>query len=245
MCLAAFLPGGTIMQPDEIRNAWTSNPHGAGFAYIDDGQVKTYRTLSLDKMLRSYDRTLGDGRKDHMVHFRFATHGTRGIENVHPFRVDRHTYVIHNGILSVPAERKRSDTAVFAQDYLAALPPLWFDDPALFDLVESYAIGSKLVVATTHPKAMHNYYIINEDLGSWDESLRWFSNTTYCALPRIPATFTFGQAKKTCAMCGTSDVAPSSDTQTDVCRMCNNCTECNRDTQECLCAYTLDDRIPY
>lgn len=224
------------MQPDEIDLAWSNNPDGAGFSYVSpSGKLEVYRTLELKKLHRAYYRALNDGMLDtgHAVHFRYATHGLKTIVNVHPLRVNKTTVVIHNGVLPVPYEAKRSDTAVFAEDYLAALPPTWFDDAALFDLVESYTVGSKLVVVTNHQKRNHDFYIVNEPSGHWDSDGRWFSNSSYRPYQR---TLTIGsKTNRLCELCSHGLLVVDYERSTVYCEACDTCQNCYDDHATCGC----------
>jgi glutamine amidotransferase len=75
---------------------------------------------------------------------------------------------------------KRSDTRIFAEDTLPKLGGvLALEDENLYRMVEGWATGSKIAVLTTNPKAQYQLYLINENLGHWDDNGVWWSNSSY------------------------------------------------------------------
>lgn len=247
MCLAIYCEAGASCAESDLRTAFEANPDGAGFMFINSGgSLVIEKFLTFDPFIKALTRAWAENPESPFgVHFRYATHGTRGLENVHPFTVDKHTGMLHNGMLPVVMGKgsKRSDTAVFAEDYLAALPSTWFDDPFLFDMVEQYCAGSKLVVLTVHPDAKYSGYIINEHGGHWDEKgTVWYSNGSYqrgksfCAIPSkknaeswwadAPLDEFYGN---TCVMCAEQDVMDG------VCFACESCQKCLLEVDRCEC----------
>lgn len=254
MCIAIYQPIGATLTDQELRTAWANNPDGAGFAYVDGGRIITYRTMHLAKLIRAYRRAINEhGHASHfMVHFRLATHGTTTIANVHPFAQDRHTIVVHNGILPTPTLGDgRSDTATFVEDYLPRLGATWFEDARMRHMVGEYCTGSKLIVMTTHPDATHGAYIINEDAGIWDDRGMWFSNRSHEAC-RVPYSWarSIEQTKPSpddededawlmgalCPLCDEDAVDNDPITGALVCFACYSCVYCGWEHDQCVCA---------
>jgi len=247
MCLAIYQPIGARITHEEMSTAWANNPDGAGFTYVADGSLVTYRTRKLSKLIGAYDDAVAAfGDASHfMVHFRYATHGTTNLNNVHPFAQDEHTMVIHNGILPTPTLGDgRSDTATFVQDYLPRLGATWFDDPHMVHMVSEYCAGSKLVVMTTHPDAKYGAYIINEPDGVWDDRGMWFSNQTHCATRSFTSsgwstpslTNLASEALARCTWCGADAVDNDPITDRCVCYSCGACATCGWDVDsDCDC----------
>lgn len=185
MCLAVCQTAGHCMTTEEITTAWQNNSDGGGYAFINnDGGITSRKFMELNKFLSSYEKDVnkhGD-YSPFAVHFRLATHGDRNLDNCHPFPINKKTVMIHNGIL--PAYRfdtKMSDSYSFATNYLSKMPRGWMDDICLFDMVEEYCHGSKLVILTVDPEHKHSAYIINESLGKWNDTKdMWFSNMSHC-----------------------------------------------------------------
>lgn len=258
MCLAIYCEAGATCAESDLRTAHRANPDGAGFMYVNSGGALVLeRFMQFDPFLKALDRATDQNPDSPFaIHFRWATHGTTTLDNVHPFRVDKHTALIHNGVLPVQMGKggKRSDTAVFAEDYLPRLSPTWMDDPALFDMVEQYAAGSKLVVLTTNPAAKYAAYILNEDAGHWNTANDvWYSNGSYKpAAPKCAAgTVTSADVRwwhealkdepvgygDVCEWCGEREVMD------EVCFACEACQKCSLNVDKCDCyaAYSVHD----
>lgn len=240
MCLACYLGPGRTLTPDEIRTAWANNPDGAGFVYFADGAPVVYRTLHLHKFEAAYAQHAARGF-GMAVHFRYATHGTTGVENVHPFRVNRHDWLLHNGVLPVQTDGKRSDTRTFAEDWLTQLPARWYQSPELTALVSEFATGSKLIIATRDPEASASFYVVNGDDGYWEDDRRaWFSNRSHCdaRMPRgatagsswsLPSEWAASASARSCLLCGMGA------TDLGVCDACDACSGCLQDVADCAC----------
>jgi len=245
MCLAIYQPAGKQIPESHLFEGFKNNPHGAGFMYFDEhNELHTFRTMKFDEFIDEYEKqyALHGKYSPFSVHFRWATHGTTNIDNVHPFKMNENVAVLHNGILSceIPDD-KMSDTAAFVKYYLNALPRNWQDNEYLFDMVEQYCSGSKLVIMTNDPDAEYCAYILNENAGHWHEDV-WYSNSSYsCAKPRGFATLnpasesakvfededTFVIAK--CDLCGEEAVYD------DMCYNCESCQVCWLEDQWCQC----------
>ena len=259
MCLATLTMDGATMDETSMRNAWNANPDGGGIAYFDaNDRVQAFRTLSLAKMLRAYDRLQDAGahRLPMAIHFRFATHGDATIANVHPFRMDEHTLVIHNGMFPIETIGNRSDTSIFVGDVLPRLGPTWMDDPCMFGLVEGYCqngYANKLVILTSNPNAKFRAYIANAGAGAWNDARTiWNSNRSWQtpALQSAAARNWWSAPNETwgastagddgnewreCGMCGEDGVAYLDESGTDVCYLCGSCTGCGHEWDECKC----------
>jgi predicted glutamine amidotransferase len=269
MCLATLTLDGATMDETSMRNAWNANPDGGGIAYFDpSGNVRAFRTLSLAKMLRGYDRLLDDGAHamPMAIHFRYATHGTNTIANVHPFRMDDHTLAIHNGMFPIESVDGRSDTSIFVGDVLPRLGGTWMDDPHMFGLVEAYCqngYANKLVVLTSNPSAKFRAYIVNAGAGAWNDAKTiWNSNRSWETPSKQSALSWWKRPNETwgacsagdddddnddwreCGMCGEIGVAYLDESGTDVCYICGSCASCQHEWDDCSCHGTLAHDSP-
>lgn len=181
MCVIVHQPSGAYLSKKTAKEMWDRNPDGAGFAYIDDeGEIQTGHAMSFEKFWSMFETQRSPNRdKDFLVHFRIGTSGLKDITNVHPFQVDEHTVMAHNGMLNrlvdMPKDAVMSDTRYFIRDILSMLPENWLDNPVLFDMVEDYIAGSKLMFLTTNPALKKNVYILNEKDGTNKHNM-WWSN---------------------------------------------------------------------
>jgi len=148
MCIAVIKPKGVQMPDREtLSNCFTSNPHGAGFAYNRNGI--TYIVKGLMSFVDFYEELKKhnlSNEENVFLHFRIATHGLRDGGNTHPFpivknfsdmRKTRQEYrgfcLIHNGVFNYGSETMKSydandiisDTMLFAKmvaDELETIP---------------------------------------------------------------------------------------------------------------------------
>ena len=154
MCLLAVCEPGSTPKRKDLECASCNNPHGFGYAVIANGEIITGRGMSAKKVISEFLSV----RKQYpngyaMFHARFATHGVKNVENCHPFPVggSTQTYLAHNGILDIkiPANDKRSDTRVFAEDILPLMGGVdGLDNEHIWDITSKWASGSKIAHST-------------------------------------------------------------------------------------------------
>jgi hypothetical protein len=241
MCLAIYQPAGKEVPESHLAAGFKNNPHGAGFMYFDEnGALRTFKSMGYSEFIDEYEKqwALHGQYSPFAIHFRWATHGTNGIENVHPFRLSEHVAVLHNGIIDcIIKDERMSDTAAFVRDYLGALPKNWYDNEFLFEMVEEYTSGSKLVVMTNEPGAEYCAYILNERLGNWIDG-SWYSNGSYCTYKPLLTSNTKAMTLyedediyklEACQLCGEESVLDF------ICYTCESCQECFMTEGECVC----------
>jgi hypothetical protein len=173
MCVIVHQPVGKSLSKDVASKLWNTNPDGGGFSYIDDnGNLATYKTMTFGDFWGKFEHARSTfPRRDFLLHMRIATHGSVSIENVHPFQVDEHTMMAHNGIIHGVTpflDNKvddRSDTKYFVEEVLPRLPETWLDDPFLSSMVSEWIDWSKLLFITTNPKLEYSVY----RLGKFEE----------------------------------------------------------------------------
>lgn len=249
MCVAIYCEERHVLTEAELRTGWDSNPDGGGFAYISrSGALSVFRTMDLGNFLRAYDEASDrNPQSPFAVHMRIATSGSIAKRNCHPFRQDGGTAWIHNGILPTKPIGKRSDTAVFVEDYLPQLGSLWMDNPYLVSIVEEYCSGSKLVGLTTNPKAQERAYIINEADGFWNGTA-WYSNRS-CEVSRASVALFSGSAwsvpsesgsDDACLLCDSIQVVAYDPQQGRICMDCLTCQGCGEDYDDCQCLRTKE-----
>lgn len=248
MCLAVYHEGDCPMTEREFNTAWSNNPDGGGFCFfLPDGSIATSKFMVRDQMRAAYFDAVEKygGSSPFAVHFRIATHGTVSIDNCHPFQVNKNTVIIHNGIIPVimDGDKNRSDTRIFAENYLSKMPKGWQDDPHLTDMVEDYIGSSKIVMFTTDKHLRHNVYIFNERMGQWaNNSKQWFSNGSHGSYSKLALLGgkqmplqDFSEYSVTdegvyqCYMCSKFAVME------DMCYDCGTCQVCFEYGDDCKC----------
>ena len=191
MCIIASIPAGSKIDDKTLTQMWNSNPDGGGIAYIEDGKVKTYKSMKLKKFKNNFFRILDEhGDSDILVHTRIATHGSICIPNVHPFKVMQDGKELddlvfaHNGILPnpfiPPAKLDISDTRYINEvlfngtDFDTVL-----DDSRWREMIGDIIGHNKFVFLSANPAHKQESYIINAHLGEYDGKV-WYSNSSYC-----------------------------------------------------------------
>lgn len=185
MCIIAIKTKDTKMFDEKtLKTMFENNPDGAGYMYVDNGQViikkgfMTYKDLK--KSLDGHDFT----NKNLVVHFRIGTSGLNDKLNCHPYPIDKMNGVnvkcnlgmAHNGILydytpRVPS--KKNDTQYFIEYVLTALKNDFISDSSCRYLIsELIGPNNKLAFLDSNDNiTMINHFI--KDNGYY------FSNTSY------------------------------------------------------------------
>lgn len=108
--------------PKEIFEAvWEGNPHGFGTGWFTkNGTPIMCHSLKLIDAWEMYNRQYNQFHGHMIVHWRFSTHGSKTLENCHPFLTSNDTPCIlgHNGIISPTPDCPPdwSDTRWFAKN---------------------------------------------------------------------------------------------------------------------------------
>lgn len=195
MCIISVKKKGVDMPKEKtIRTMFKNNPDGAGFMILRENEDK----ILLSKGYHKVEDFLKDVRKlkvkqsdQFVMHFRIETSGGISDKMCHPFVVSENkeelTQVLvttekmcmaHNGIIYAlnGVEKKFSDTAIFARDFLAekAIYDNVFKSIAVQELIEEYIDKSRMVL-------MHPEYDGLVLLGEWEKGDDGclYSNTTY------------------------------------------------------------------
>lgn len=165
-----------------LSSAFT-NPDGIGIAYpTPTGEVQVIKPYYRPgKAYEDYMQVCAESSGPVLVHFRFATHGSKGPDNVHPFLVGARGEVAlaHNGILPADQVDNLSDTRFWAETVFYGRSTRQLLSPHFRAHLEPFLGTSKIVLLG--PKG--EYSIFNENWGSW-EGTNWFS------CPRRPYVWT-------------------------------------------------------
>lgn len=176
ICILNTKVGGRLPK-NYIKNSWDNNNMGGGLLWNKEGKLLTYKTYDYKKYLTRYNQLRDDKKVDSIVlHFRIATSGKDGKENLHPFLVNDGLGFVHNGVISGLGNVKHSDTHQFntilqgfKHDFLACQTTKSF--------INNY-IGSSNKLLFLDKNGKHT--IINEKAGHWDDlGANWFSNSSY------------------------------------------------------------------
>lgn len=270
MCLLCVMEPNNTPTREQLLNATDNNPDGFGYAFHCGDRIITGRGMDAEEVVDRFLRIRqGLPNTWAMFHARYTTHGETNKSNCHPFRVggSQDTVIAHNGVIPIPVAKgdKRSDTRVFADEWLPELLTL-LDDEKGFRELEDLIGASKVAVFTIDDRLENQVYILGEDLGHWKGGI-WWSNSTYQY--NWYDAYKASNAKKTTTNYAWNDSwaeavyadneYPSmaqdleqchfcksfygEDTyQLGYCAMCKTCLECADDIEDCLCYNPSKDR---
>ena len=123
MCVIMCKASGIEFPPvDEIKNCCDANPDGFGAMWADGEKVRMFKTMSKDAFMRWYEtfhKTMSKA-VPLVIHARIATHGSKKIENCHPWLDTGNKKgkigFCHNGILSIKNRGDLTDSETFFRD---------------------------------------------------------------------------------------------------------------------------------
>lgn len=173
MCLIIAAPSGQATPTDHLENAYNSgNDDGWGISYWDGTKVLVLKGFDLKALTKAARSVVA---KPHVIHLRWATHGTKTYDNVHPFKIRKDLYMAHNGILPIRPDDKdtRSDTALLADMLKPFKPDVLLSTDNLKALGKMIAPANKLTF-----QFRDEIHIVNEEQGYWYGD-RWYSNDYY------------------------------------------------------------------
>lgn len=177
MCLAIYKPSKVLPDWEALEEGFRCNSHGAGFAVAVDGAIQIHKGFFRFAEFEEAFREFAD--KQALVHFRLATHGTRGSDMCHPFLVTDELAMIHNGILPIDTsdDKEKSDTWHYVEYILKPLAERdrdFYTDDAIKFLGEAAISGSKFAFL----RADGDWCIWNDTDGHWRDDV-WYSNRSY------------------------------------------------------------------
>ena len=181
MCLIIFTPNirRALIRKSVLRRGFEGNPHGCGFSYIENGELKLDKGyFTFEKFFEAYKATRERIRSGpFLIHFRYATCGGHNKTNSQPIYSRNDLIMAHNGVfggLSFP-ESGISDSVLLAQILNKMNMPFPITKPfrlVLEALCDDY---SKLVFMSKNGK----WDIINSHLGCWRAGC-WYSDKGEC-----------------------------------------------------------------
>jgi hypothetical protein len=125
MCLIIYRDTKQKLSEAFLADVYQSNPHGWGMMWRDKSEnnvVKVKTGMEYEDFLANYRPLEKDRNQRVVIHFRWATHGEKTVDNCHPFKVIDDVYLMHNGVIDIEIpkkdEDKLSDTRVFVRDVL-------------------------------------------------------------------------------------------------------------------------------
>jgi len=191
MCLLILAKGGSTPSKKSLRIAARNNPDGFGFAIIGtDNRIHRFRSMDIEETITAFFEARKRFPKGHAIfHLRITTHGATNIDNCHPFVINDDVVMGHNGMLPIKEENGRSDTRIFAEDWLPEIGMKdLLDDPEGVEELEKFIGYSKLAFLNVGDELEKPFYIINEELGHWKDGV-WYSNSSYKESLYLPSNY--------------------------------------------------------
>lgn len=191
MCLLILAKGGATPSKKSLRIAAKNNPDGFGFAIIgDDNRIHRFRSMDIEETITAFFEARKRFPRGHAIfHLRITTHGATNIDNCHPFVINNDVVMGHNGMLPIKEEDGRSDTRIFAEDWLPELGvKQMLDDPMGVKELEKFIGYSKLAFLNVGDELNKPFYIINEEMGHWKDGV-WYSNSSYKESLYLPRSY--------------------------------------------------------
>ena len=180
MCLIvqgkANLVRSTLLQTSGlIESIYQKNGDGLGIMYGTTDGVKVVKKIPHNAdAFRDLITRMPDDEREVALHARWRTHGDINHENTHPYPVNGHSYLMHNGVLHTgnSSDLKKSDTWHFIKDYMADATPDVLHSQAYRLMVEEFINDNRFVIMS-HDGRMT---IMNRASGIEVKGM-WFSNT--------------------------------------------------------------------
>lgn len=178
MCIAILNRNSNPVSKEYFENSLYNNSDGFGMAWAENGQVKTFKSLSNNpkKLYSQYLKRFEKTTLPMLLHFRISTSGLIDIANCHPFHTSDRLAFIHNGIINGLGNALENDTRHFNRIYLKHISENdILSNKAIQDLISSRIGHSKLVFLNADGETA----IINSKLGIEETDGNWYSNSTY------------------------------------------------------------------
>ena len=175
MCIAILNTKKAGKLPkSQIKNSWDNNNMGAGLLWNEKNKLSVFKTYDYDEYIEKYNEIRDNKEVGNIVlHFRIATSGYNGTQNLHPFLVNDNLGFVHNGVIKGLGNKDFSDTYEF-NDMLKKFKHNFTSCDMTKYFISEYIGYSKLVFLDSDDK----YTIINEELGKWTDG-NWYSNDSY------------------------------------------------------------------
>jgi hypothetical protein len=175
MCIAILNTKKSGRLPkSQIKNSWDNNDMGAGLLWNEENKLNVFKTYDYDEYIDRYNKLRDDKEIGHIVlHFRIATSGYNGEQNLHPFLVNDKLGFVHNGVIRGLGNKMFSDTYEF-NDMLRKFSHNFLTCEMSKYFISEYIGNSKLLFLDADDR----YTIINEEMGKWTDG-NWYSNDSY------------------------------------------------------------------
>lgn len=181
MCLLIVGKSTTIRQqllqtPGLIEDIYGHNEDGLGVMFVTaKQQVKVAKRLPKGAQgFREMIAAMPNDDRPVAVHARMKTHGDIDLENCHPYQINDASWLMHNGILHTgnAADRSKSDTFHFINDYLSELTPDALHAPGMVKMLGDFIDNNRFAIMSADGRLS----VVNREQGIEHDGV-WYSNT--------------------------------------------------------------------
>lgn len=176
MCVIIFVPKNEVISDEELVNAWTVNPDGAGYAIQKDGKVEFKRGfMDFQNFYNAISPLIGNYNL--LLHFRISTSDSVNRVQTHPYKkgnvtltegVTERPVICMNGIISGQKEYKNcNDTMSFIIDNKEAFEVV---NQNVLNIIEE-ATGAKWAVMKPDEVLLSSKFVKQDG--------RYYSNTNH------------------------------------------------------------------
>lgn len=127
MCVIIYSKIGTEINENELKEAWETNPDGAGYAVIENNKVNYKKGFMKFKEFLNSFRKYNNKNYEKIVHFRITSKGSTNKRQTHPFKKNnpniteytgkRPVYFMNGTISDLTLEKGLNDTATYIRKY--------------------------------------------------------------------------------------------------------------------------------
>lgn len=159
-----------------LEDIYTANSDGLGLMFAVDSHITSHKYLprSAAQAAKFLNRVMPRDDTPIALHWRMKTHGLIDMENCHPYEINAHAMLMHNGILHTGNKKdpKRSDTWHFARDYLSTMDADQLHNEQFRTLLGEFIGNNRFAILTSDGRMS----VVNRDQGIEHEGV-WYSNT--------------------------------------------------------------------
>ena len=166
MCVIIMKPAGKALPSNKtLFRCYATNPHGMGFA------TPTSIFHSMD--YRDFFEAMRSIPVEDpcILHFRWATHGSKRIENCHPFAKGDVKFA-HNGVLPIPSKNDMTDSEIaFNEIIYPAIVEHGFNSSRANEIIKQTAGCSRFAIMQGREVKLYgDWHVLN---GIYYSNLNW------------------------------------------------------------------------
>ena len=176
MCVIIYIPKTATIKEEELKNAWTTNPDGAGYSIQKNGKVFFKRGFMKYEQYKNEVMEL-IGKYNIILHFRISTSKSVNKVQTHPYKkgnvtitegATKRPVICMNGVISNQKEYQGcNDTMSYIVDHEEAFANINQD---ILNIIEE-ATGAKWAVMTPDKVLLSSKFT--------EENGRFYSNTNH------------------------------------------------------------------